>query len=87
MSQVHWELPAGIVERLHVVAERRGATDDQVAAEMLSAQLVEDNLKPKVGEAAPGRLSLIGIGEARPGFSARLAEERLENEGMASSQS
>ena len=74
MTELRVVVPDEIAERLASEAADRGTSAEEVAAEVLRLHVIP--------RSATGRFGFIGIGTARPGFSAREAEERLEAEGF-----
>lgn len=74
MTDLHVQIPDDVAARVATEARDRGVTPDQVVA---------DALRAHVPAQKSGSLEFIGIGQAKPGFSARAAEERLEAEGFA----
>ncbi|MGD0255793.1 MAG: hypothetical protein ABSB99_09640 [Acidimicrobiales bacterium] len=74
MTELRVTVPDEIAERLATEAAERGTSAEDVAAEVLRLHVPS--------ERRTGRFGFIGIGQARPGFSARVAEERLEAEGF-----
>jgi plasmid stability protein len=76
VTELHVRIPDDVAERLASEATERGVSAEDLAAEVLTAHVPESN-----PEATRG-LSFIGLGRAKPGFSARVAEERLEAEGF-----
>jgi hypothetical protein len=73
VTDLHVQIPEDLALRLTDEARERGITPDEVVAEALRVH---------VPTKATGGLEFIGIGRARPGFSARAAEERMEAEGF-----
>lgn len=53
-----------------------------MTAEDLAVEVLSTHVPESLSERSRG-LSFIGLGRAKPGFSARVAEERLEAEGFA----
>lgn len=80
MVTVTVRLPDELASRAAAVAADRGVTVDELASEAIRAY---------VGTAPNGekRLGFIALGDGPPGFSAREAEERLEDEGFEPSSS
>lgn len=77
VTELHVHIPDDVAERLVSEATERGVSAEDLAAEVLTAHVPEPVPTPSRG------LSFIGLGRAKPGFSARAAEERLEAEGFA----
>jgi hypothetical protein len=81
MVNVTVSLPDELASRAAAVAADRGVSVDQLASEAIRAY---------VGEAPNGgqrRLGFVALGDGPPGFSAREAEQRLEDEGFEPSRS
>ncbi len=74
MPELRVTVPDETAERLASEAADRGTSAEDVAAEVLRL-----HAPLRRGHS---RFGFIGIGQARPGFSARRAEERLEAEGF-----
>jgi mannitol/fructose-specific phosphotransferase system IIA component (Ntr-type) len=74
MTDLHVHIPEEVAQRLAAEAEQRGTSTEDVAAEVLSMHAP--------GKAGDG-LGFIAMAHAKPGFSARAAEELLEAEGFA----
>ena len=75
VTELRVVVPDEVAARLASEATERGTSVKDAAAE------VPRLYAPSERRAA--RFGFIGIGQARPGFSAREAEERLEAEGFA----
>ena len=75
VTELRVVVPDEIAARLASEATERGTSVEDVAAEVISLHAPT--------ERGADRFGFIGIGQARPGFSARKAEERLEAEGFA----
>jgi hypothetical protein len=73
VTDLHVQIPDDVAARVATEARDRGVTPDQIVADALRAHVPA----PKSGS-----LEFIGIGQAKPGFSARAAEEQLEAEGF-----
>ena len=73
VTDLHVQIPDEVAERVATEARHRGVTPDEVVA---------DALRAHVPAKTTGALGFIGIGQAKPGFSARAAEERMEAEGF-----
>jgi plasmid stability protein len=73
MTDLHVHIPDEVAQRLATEAAQRGTSTEDVAAEVLTLH-------------APARtgdgLGFIALAHAKPGFSARAAEELLEAEGF-----
>jgi len=77
VTRLHVQIADDVAERLASEATKRGVSAEDLAAEVLTAHVPEASPEPT-------RLpSFIGLGRAKPGFSACVAEERLEAEGFA----
>jgi hypothetical protein len=74
VTELRVVVPEDIAERLAERAQREHTTPEDVAAEVLRLHVA---VRP-----AAERFAFIGIGRAKPGFSAKEAEERLEAEGF-----
>jgi hypothetical protein len=74
MTELRVVVDEEIVERLASEAAERGTSAEDIAAEVLRF-----HTRPS---SRTDRLDFIGIGTARPGFSVREAEEKLEAEGL-----
>ena len=74
MTDLHVRVPDEVAQRLATEAAQRGTSTEDVAAEVLTLH-------------APARtgdgLGFIALAHAKPGFSAKAAEELLEAEGFA----
>ena len=81
MVTVTVTLPDEVASRAASVAADRGVTVDELASDALEAYL-EGTPVP-----AAQALSFLGLGEASSGFSARDAEQHLEDEGFERSHS
>lgn len=81
MVNVTVSLPDDIASRAAAAAADRGVTVEQLASEALEVFL---GRKPAFAYPA---LSFVGLGDAANGFSARVAEARLEAEGFEPSRS
>jgi hypothetical protein len=75
MTELRIVVPDELAQRLASEGADRGASAEDVAAEVL-----EKHVPPH--HEGKERFSFIGIGRAKPGFSVRVAEERLEAEGF-----
>ena len=75
MTELRIVVPDELAQRLASEGADRGASAEDVAAEVL-----EKHVPPH--HEGKGRFGFIGIGQAKPGFSVREAEERLEAEGF-----
>jgi hypothetical protein len=73
MTDLHVHIPDEVAERLATEAAQRGTSTEDVAAEVLTLHAPN-----KTGEG----LGFIALAHAKPGFSARAAEELLEAEGF-----
>lgn len=71
MVQLHVELPDEVVREFAARARAAGLSMEQVVTEALASSVGQRR--------AP---AFIGIGRAKPGFSVREAEERMETEGF-----
>jgi hypothetical protein len=81
MVNVTVSLPDDLASRAEAAAAERGVTVDELASEAIEAY---------VGNTPNGQkrsLSFIALGDGPDGFSAREAEERLEDEGFEPSRS
>ena len=78
MVSVTVKLPDDVASRAAAVAAERGVSVDELASEAIEAYL---------GDQAGRELGFVALGEAEPGYSARLAEEQLEAEGFEPSRS
>ncbi|MGD0595739.1 MAG: hypothetical protein ABSB54_18875 [Acidimicrobiales bacterium] len=74
MTELRVVISDDIAKRLELEAAGRGTSPEDVAAEILRLHAPTES---------SAKLGFIAIGRARPGFSARAAEERLEAEGFA----
>jgi mannitol/fructose-specific phosphotransferase system IIA component (Ntr-type) len=74
MADLHVHIPDEVAHRLATEAAQRGTSTEYVAAEVLTLHAPN-----KTGEG----LGFIALAHAKPGFSARAAEELLEAEGFA----
>ncbi|MGD0286398.1 MAG: hypothetical protein ABSC31_08485 [Acidimicrobiales bacterium] len=74
MAELRVTVPDETAERLAREAADRGTSAEDVAAEVLRLHAPLRR--------GTSRFGFIGIGQARQGFSARQAEERLEAEGF-----
>ncbi|MGD0442228.1 MAG: hypothetical protein ABSB52_16585 [Acidimicrobiales bacterium] len=74
MTELRVTVPEETAERLASEAADRGTSAEVVAAEVLRLHAPLRR--------GTRRFGFIGIGQARPGFSARQAEERLEAKGF-----
>ena len=72
MSDLHVRISEDLAERLALEARHRGVGLDQLVTEAIQTHL------PPAGAG----LGFVGIGQAKPGFSVRVAEERMEAEGL-----
>ena len=72
MSDLHVHISQDLAERLALEAHQRGIALDQLVSEAIQTHL------PPAGAG----LGFVGIGQAKPGFSARVAEEQMEAEGL-----
>ncbi len=73
VTDLHVQIPDDVAVRVATEARDRGVTPDEVVAEALRAH---------VPVKTTGALGFIGIGQAKSGFSARAAEQRMEVEGF-----
>jgi len=73
MTELHVQVPDDVAERLAGEAGRRGVTPDEVVTEALRVHMPAE---------PTATFGFIGVGQAKPGFSARAAEERMEAEGF-----
>lgn len=76
MTELRVFVPDDVAERIASEAAERGISREDLAAEVL-------RLHTPTPAAAPAGLTFVGIGRAKPGFSARAAEELMEAEGFA----
>lgn len=76
VAELRVTVPDETAERLAREAADRGTSAEDVAAEVLRLHAPLRR--------GTSRFGFIGIGQARQGFSARQAEERLEAEGFVS---
>jgi len=76
VTELRVTVPDETAERLAREAADRGTSAEDVAAEVLRLHAPLRR--------GTSRFGFIGIGQARQGFSARQAEERLEAEGFVS---
>jgi plasmid stability protein len=76
VTELHVRIPDDLAESLASEAAERGVSSEDLAAEVLRAHV------PSESSPRANQFSFIGIGRAKPGFSARKAEERLEAEGF-----
>ncbi len=74
VSELRVVVSQEVAERLASEAADRGTSAEDLAAEVLSLHTPKQQDHEQLG--------FINIGTARPGFSAREAEERLEAEGF-----
>jgi hypothetical protein len=74
VTELRVVVPDEIAERLASEAAERGTSAEDVAAEVLRLHVP--------AQRGTGRFGFIAIGKARPGFSVREAEEKLEAEGF-----
>jgi hypothetical protein len=75
VTELRVTVPDETAERLASEAASRGTSAEDVAAEVL-------RLHAPLRQGT-SRFGFIGIGQARPGFSTRQAEEKMEAEGFA----
>jgi hypothetical protein len=73
VTELHLQIPDDVAEGLALEAAERGTSTEVVAAEVLRL-----HVPGKTGEG----LGFIALAHAKPGFSARAAEELLEAEGF-----
>ena len=73
MTDLHVHIPDEVAQRLATEAAQRGTSTEDVAAEVLTL-----HAPSKTGDG----LDFIALAHAKPGFSARAAEELLEAEGF-----
>jgi hypothetical protein len=74
VTELRVTVPEETAERLASEAADRGSSAEDVAAEVLRLHAPHRR--------GPNRFGFISIGQTRPGFSARRAEESLEAEGF-----
>jgi hypothetical protein len=74
MTDLHVHIPDEVAQRLATEAAQRGTSTEDLVAEVLAL-----HAPGKVGD----ELGFIALAHAKPGFSARAAEELLEAEGFA----
>ena len=74
VTELRVVVPDEIAERLAQQGADRGTSAEDVAAEVLRLH---------VPHGSDEGLGFIGLAQAKPGFSARRAEEQLEAEGFA----
>jgi plasmid stability protein len=74
MTDLHVHIPDEVAQRLATEAAQRGTSTEDVAAEVLTL-----HFPARTGDG----LGFIALAHAKPGFSARAAEEFLEVEGFA----
>ena len=67
------KLPDDVAKRAAAAAAELGVSVDEFASEAIEAFL---------GDRERRELGFVALGDAEPGYSARLAEERLEAEGF-----
>jgi plasmid stability protein len=75
MTELRVTVPDEIAERLASEAADRGTSAEDVAAEVLRLHVPSHRQ-------GTGRFGFLAIGQAKPGFSVKDAEERLEAEGF-----
>jgi plasmid stability protein len=73
VTDLHVQISDEVAQRLATEAAQRGTSTEDVAAEVLTLHAPVHN-----GEG----LGFIALAHAKPGFSARAAEELLEAEGF-----
>ena len=74
MTELRVLVPDELADMVANEARERGVTQDEVVVEAI---------REHVPRSPGGPLSFIGLGRAKPGFSTRLAEERMEAEGFS----
>ena len=73
MTDPHVQVTDEVAQRLATEAAHRGTSTEDLAAEVLTLHALN-----KTGDG----LGFISLARAKPGFSARAAEELLEAEGI-----